>query len=97
MMGTPVLGVRGNSLLTRACQDILTNANMSEFIANDIDEYFTKAVYFATDGRPELIKFRADRERIKTMPIFNSADFAKNIENMLLQMWINYELDIKLR
>ena len=96
MMGTPVLGVKGNSLLTRACQDILTNANMSEFIANDIDEYFTKAVYFATDGREKLAKFRANaREHIQ--PLFDSAAFAKNIENMLLQMWINYELDIKLR
>ena len=95
MMGTPVLGVKGNSLLTRACQDILTNANMSEFIANDIDEYFAKAVYFATDGREKLAKFRANaREHIQ--PLFDSAAFAKNIENMLLQMWINYELGIKL-
>ena len=96
MMGTPVLGLKGDSLLTRNGQGILTHANMSEFIANDIDEYFTKAVYFATDGREKLAEFRANvREHIQ--PLFDSATFAKDMENMFLQMWINYELGIKLR
>lgn len=96
MMGTPVLGLKGNSFLTRLGQGILTHANMSEFIANDIDEYFTKAVYFATDGREKLAEFRANaREHIQ--PLFDSATFAKDMENMFLQMWINYELGIKLR
>nr|WP_321320108.1 hypothetical protein [uncultured Campylobacter sp.] len=96
MMGTPVLGLKGNSFLTRLGQSILTHANMSEFIANDIDEYFTKAVYFATDGREKLAEFRANaREHIQ--PLFDSATFAKDMENMFLQMWINYELGIKLR
>lgn len=96
MMGTPVLGLKGDSLLTRNGQGILTHTNMSEFIANDIDEYFAKAVYFATDGREKLAEFRANaREHIQ--PLFDSATFTKDMENMFLQMWINYELGIKLR
>lgn len=98
MMGTPVLGVKGNSYISRAAQSILTNAGLAEFVAKDLDDYYAKAVYFATEGRGHLKELREGwRERMRERIIFDTARFTKDLENALLQMWINYELGVKLR
>ncbi len=98
MMGVPVIALKGNSLLTRAANSILTNTNLSEFVASDLDEYFAKAVHFATSGRDHLAHLRANaKDCIKNQALFDTPRFSKDLENMFLQMWINYELGIKLR
>ena len=98
MMGVPVIALKGNSLLTRAANSILINTNLSEFVASDLDEYFAKAVHFATSGRDHLAHLRANaKDCIKNQALFDTPRFSKDLENMFLQMWINYELGIKLR
>lgn len=98
MMGVPVIALKGNSLLTRAANSILTNTNLSEFVASDLDEYFAKAVHFATSGRDHLAHLRANaKDCIKNQALFDTPRFSKDLENMFLQMWINYELGVKLR
>lgn len=98
MMGIAVIGLKGDSFATRGAYSILTNTNMSEFIANDLDEYFKKAVYFATTGRSKLEELRINaKERIKNLALFDTPRFTKDLENAFLQMWINYELGIRLR
>jgi predicted O-linked N-acetylglucosamine transferase (SPINDLY family) len=77
MVNVPVLTVKGDAFQARVAESILRNCGLSEFVANDIQNYIGKAVSFYQEvtmcnGRrnileeslPDIKKFTADLENI---------------------------------
>lgn len=92
-MGVPVLTLKGNRFLSRVGETIAHNAESSEWIAADHDDYLEKAVAYATDLE-KLSKLRQNlRAKVLQSPLFDSERFAKNFENALIQMWEVHEND----
>lgn len=94
MMGVPALSLAGYSYITRIGESTLINSGLSEFIARDENEYFTKAVDIALNGQQRLGYLRENmRELIKDKAVFNTQKFAKDVENMFISMWQKYKKD----
>ena len=87
-MGTPVIGRKGiDTLVSFQGESILRNANMEILIAENESDYIEKAISFASDirqlnvTRPEILK------SVRSSPLFDVGQFAKNLEKALLDMW----------
>ena len=88
MMGVGVLTIKGYSYLTRIGETSMINSGLAEFIANDENEYFSKAISISKDVE-KLSYLRANmREYIKDKPVFNTASFARDVEAM--RMWSEF-------
>ncbi len=86
-MGVPVLTMQGQRYISHLGESILHNANLSDWIARDEDDYVSKVIAFAAD-LPKLVALRAGlRERVRVSPLFDSPRFAKNFEAALWGMW----------
>ena len=86
-MGVPTLTLAGETLLARQGASLLSAAGLNDWVVNDKETYFTKAVHFANDI-PALANLRQNlREQVLISPIFNSKRFAENFENTLWKMW----------
>lgn len=92
MMGVPVLTIRGDSYLTRIGETTMEGSGLGEFIAASEEEYFAKAVFYASDeGRARLSGLRANmREYIKDKPVFDTASFVSDVERMFEDLWASY-------
>ena len=90
MMGVGVLTLKGYSYLTRIGETSMINSGLAEFIANDENEYFSKAISMSKDVE-KLSYLRVNmREYIKDKPVFDTAKFAKDVEAMLEGMWSEF-------
>ena len=90
MMGVGVLTLKGYSYLTRIGETSMINSGLAEFIANDENEYFSKAISISKDIE-KLSYLRVNmREYIKDKPVFDTAKFAKDVEAMLEGMWSEF-------
>ena len=82
----PVLTKTGYNFNSRCGESILINANLNNFIANSDDEYFEKAVYYATNIN-ELTNIRKNLfNNILQSPLFDSKQFSNNFCTSLDQM-----------
>jgi predicted O-linked N-acetylglucosamine transferase (SPINDLY family) len=92
-MGVPILTLQGDGILARAGESININAGLSEWIAADEADYINKAVEFS--GKlTELAELRKQlRAKVLVSPIFNSVGFAKNFEDSLWKMWLNWRVE----
>lgn len=89
-MGVPFITRRGNRFLSHAGETILHNANLADWIAVDVDDYFAKAVDFAAN-LGELSKLRTRlREQVLASPLFNAQRFALHFEKALWAMWARF-------
>jgi protein O-GlcNAc transferase len=86
-MGVPVLTLQGKSLVSRQGVGVLMNVGLSHWIANDQDEYLTKAISFTTD-LDKLAALRLGlRKQVLASPLFDAVRFSKNFEKALWSMW----------
>lgn len=89
-MGVPVLTLAGQSLLSRQGVSILMNVGLPAWIANDTDDYVSKAVAHAND-LPRLADLRAGlREQILASPLFDARRFSVHFESALRGMWTKW-------
>jgi protein O-GlcNAc transferase len=66
---------------------MLMNAGLSEFVANNANEYLSRAVELCEDPR-QLAGLRANlRKQVLASPIFDAERFAYHFENALRGMW----------
>ena len=91
----PVLTKTGYNFNSRCGESILINANLNNFIANSDDEYFEKAVYYATNIN-ELINIRKNLfNNILQSPLFDSRQFSNNfcasLDQMIASVNTNYK------
>lgn len=86
-MGVPVLTLKGNRFLSRLGESIVTTAGLPQWIAEDHNDYVSKATAFASDIET-LAHIRATlREHVALTALFNEQQFAKNFEKALRGMW----------
>ena len=89
-MGVPVLTKKGFRFISHTTESINHNLGMSDWIANDENEYVKKAIKFSTDLEllTEINK-NLRRTALKS-PLFNSTLFAKQLNNAFWEMWNNF-------
>jgi predicted O-linked N-acetylglucosamine transferase (SPINDLY family) len=79
-MGVPMLTLKGDRFLSRCGLSINTNLGMHEWIANDQEEYYKKAVKFSKNiDNLNLIRKNLHSKAINS-PLFDSKKFAKDFE-----------------
>ena len=87
-MGTPVIGRKGiDTLVSYQGESILRSANMENFIAENESIYIEKAIAFSSDIRKSNITRHEILNLVRSSPLFNISQFAKNLEKALLDMW----------
>ena len=89
-MGVPVITLLGDRHVGRVGASILTNVGLTDFIAQDIDDYVELAIKMASN-----IEYLQDirqglRERMESSPLCNGKSFACDIENAYQDMWNKY-------
>lgn len=89
-MGVPVLTLAGKSMLSRQGVGLLTNAGLTEWIAQDTKDYVMRAIAFASDLEG-LASLRCSlRQQVLASPIFDSDRFADHLESAFRGMWENW-------
>ena len=85
-VGVPVLTLLGNTFAGRVAQSQLLTLGLPELIANSKEEYFNKALEFASD-RARLTQVKERLQLLRTSsPFFDIAAYVKNLESLYLQM-----------
>jgi len=86
-MGVPTVSLAGRSMVANQGRLILTNAGLSDWIAEDIDGYVALAIRKATD-LDALATLRAGlRDRVLASPLFDARRFAGHLAEALRGMW----------
>jgi predicted O-linked N-acetylglucosamine transferase (SPINDLY family) len=86
-MGVPVVTATGPLPASRSAADILSRIGMHDWIAPSIDRYVDTAVARATDVARIRQLRRTLRARLLASPLTNEAQFARDFEAALRQMW----------
>lgn len=86
-MGVPTLTLAGSSLLSRQGASLLTAAGLSDWVAEDTDQYLAKAAALSSD-LPRLGALRTElRGQVLQSPLFDAQGFAEELESALRAMW----------
>ena len=85
--GLPVLTCPSRSYASRVGASLLTAVGLPELIAGDVAQYEQLAVNLACDrGRLGALREKLASQRL-TAPLFDTARFARNLENAYRTMW----------
>ena len=85
-MGCPVVTRAGAAHVSRVGVSLLSVVGLEEFIGQNREDYIGKAAALAGDIE-RLVELRAGmRNRLKSSPLMNAPDFAREFEVALLQM-----------
>jgi predicted O-linked N-acetylglucosamine transferase (SPINDLY family)/glycosyltransferase involved in cell wall biosynthesis len=85
-MGCPVVTRAGGAHVSRVGVSLLSAVGLEEFIGQNREDYIGEAVILAGDI-DRLVELRAGmRDRLKSSPLMNAPDFAREFEVALLQM-----------
>jgi len=94
-MGVPVVTLASDRPVGRIGTSLMTNLGLSDWVAQDEQEYEDKAVNFA-QNIPALVNLRASmRDRMKSSPIMDEAAFARDVEHAFKAMWQTWINDEK--
>ncbi|HVT87847.1 MAG TPA: tetratricopeptide repeat protein [Tepidisphaeraceae bacterium] len=86
-MGVPLVTLRGRSYASRMSASVLTHLGMTEFIAEDADQYVRIACDLAGNPR-QLSDLRASmRTKVKNSVITDASSFTKNLESTYRELW----------
>jgi protein O-GlcNAc transferase len=86
-MGVPVVTLARPEIVSRAGLSLLSNVQLQELVAHDVDEYVRIASDLAGNVS-RLSAYRAGlRERLRASPMMDGPRFAKNMEAAFRAMW----------
>ena len=85
-MGVPVIAIKGNYFLSHVGESIAHNSNLSDWIAEDSDDYIAKAVEFSSDLSALKMLRQSLRENLLKTPLFDLPRFANHFEKALWEM-----------
>ncbi|CAH0473103.1 unnamed protein product [Peronospora belbahrii] len=89
--GTPMVTMPKDRMATRVASSLLRAANMSELIANSLEEYEELAVALANDtDRLQKLRRRLEDERLRS-PLFDTQRWVRNLETGLRMAWERHE------
>jgi predicted O-linked N-acetylglucosamine transferase (SPINDLY family) len=90
-MGVPFITKAGDRFLSHAGETIAHNAGLSDWIAEDEDEYVRMAVHHASD-LSRLAELRAVlRDQVLKSPLFDASEFAGHFEQAMWGMWQRWQ------
>jgi len=85
--GVPVLALKGNHFASRMSASILGAIGLPQLVVNSLSDYENRAIDLAMHA-DKLEEFRRQLSgNRKTMPLFDTALFARHLESAFLQMW----------
>jgi predicted O-linked N-acetylglucosamine transferase (SPINDLY family) len=94
-MGVPAIIKRGDYLLSHLGETIANNAGLTNWIANDEDDYVAKAIKFSSN-LDDLGKLRQGlRKQVLTSSLLNPKKFTKHFETALWGMWKKLQTENK--
>ena len=82
--GLPVLTCKGTAYAGRVAASLLLTSGLPELVTETVEDYEAKALTLARD--PALLQRLRDRLVAQTSPLFDTARFARNIEDAYLRM-----------
>ena len=85
-MGVPVITKKGSYFLSHLGESIAHNSNLSDWIADDNDNYIAKAVEFSSDLSALEMLRQSLRENLLKTPLFDLPRFANHFEKALWEM-----------
>ena len=86
-MGVPVLTKKGSNFVSHIGESIAHNSGISDWIADDNDDYISKAINFSSKLN-ELANLRKTlRNQVLLSPLFDKIKFSRYFENALWGMW----------
>jgi len=89
-MGVPVLTKKGNWFIAHNGETIARNSGQSHWIAQDEGDYLNKAINYSSD-LTALARVRAGlRRQILGSPLFDAQRFARNFEQVMVDIWRDY-------
>lgn len=92
-MGVPFITKRGDSMIARQGEGILRNIGLTEWIAENNEDYLAKAIALSAD-LPKLATLRAElRNRLLESPVCDARRFAKNLEAAFAGIWSRHSQD----
>jgi predicted O-linked N-acetylglucosamine transferase (SPINDLY family) len=89
-MGVPVITLLGNCHVGRVGASILTNIGLTDFIANDINNYIKLAVDMSNNTKYLKEIRRNLREQMQKAPLCNAPSFASDVERAYQNIWYKY-------
>jgi predicted O-linked N-acetylglucosamine transferase (SPINDLY family) len=93
-MGAPVFCLKGGDLpYSRCSYSINKNLKMSDWIANDENDYLSKLEKILSNKKELLLIKKNLRERAIKNNLFNSKEFTKNLADMLNTIWKNFAIE----
>ena len=93
-MNVPVLVLKGYNYNSRCGESIIKNTNNNFLIAEDIDDYISKAILLSKD-LDKLNSIRQDLyNNILFSDLFNTKKFSENFNNLLLDIHLDQKKNI---
>ena len=86
-MGVPVLGLAGRRALSRQGASILHNLELQGWIADDADDFVTRAARYAADPAALALLRAGLRSRLENSPLCDAPRFAAQLMAALGAMW----------
>ena len=86
-MGVPVITKKGSRFVSRTTESINHNLKMGDCVANDENQYVEKAINLSSDVHLLKEINKNLRQKAIQSPLFNSALFAKQLNNAFWDMW----------
>jgi len=86
-MGVPVLTLSGKTFLSRQGVGLLMNAGLPEWVAEDEDDYVSRAVLHASNLKQLAGLRNGLRQQVLASPIFDATRFSNHFEAALRGMW----------
>ena len=87
--GVPVIVLKGSNFNSRCGFSIISNTGFNELIANSIEEYVDKAVYFYNNRQTFLELKNNIFNNILSTPLFDTKSFSQNFSKSLLNILDN--------
>ena len=89
-MGLPVLTCAGDTFASRVAGSLLKADNLEELITDSLEDYENKALVLASKP-DELKRIKAKLTKYNAeLPLFNTLQFAKDLESQYQEMWESY-------
>jgi predicted O-linked N-acetylglucosamine transferase (SPINDLY family) len=86
-MGVPVLTLKGDRFLSHVGESIAHNVGHPDWVSDNADDYVNKAITFASDLQRLNNTRTSLRNKVLESPLFDAPRFARNFENILVDMW----------
>jgi predicted O-linked N-acetylglucosamine transferase (SPINDLY family) len=89
-MGVPVVSLVGDIAVRRAGLSILSRVGLAELAVDSVDAYVQMAIELASDVE-RLTQLRRElRDRMSASPLMDAPAFARDVERLYRQMWIDW-------